>query len=94
MEEVKITHNPKMEPISNKEKVGKKIDSLWNDNILNNKSSKYETKKLMVKLETNGIEKQKILLKMECGSPRVNSNNYSLISDLLKDFFNGTTDLE
>ncbi|MFX1418395.1 MAG: hypothetical protein ACFE9N_05685 [Promethearchaeota archaeon] len=90
MEKIKISNSPKLEPINIKEKVGNKIDSLWNEPISNTKVSKYETKKLVIKLETNGKEKQKVLLKLESGSPRVNSGNYNLISELLKEFFNGT----
>ena len=94
MEEIKLTKSPKMQVISNKEKVGGKIESLWGDNSINDKRSKYESKKLMIKLEANGKEKRKIMLKMECGSPNVHSNNYSLISELLKEFFNGTNNID
>ena len=46
-----------------------------------------ENKKLVIKLETTGSEKRKILLKLESGSSKVHSGNFSLISELLKDFF-------
>jgi hypothetical protein len=89
MEKVKVSHSPKMEPIRKNVKVGQKIESLWGENSIDRKS-KYESKKLLIKLETNGREKRKITLKMESGSPNIHSNNYSLIFDLLKEFFNGT----
>ncbi|MFW9880278.1 MAG: hypothetical protein ACFFG0_44965 [Candidatus Thorarchaeota archaeon] len=94
MEKVKIDYNPKIEVFNNKEKIGDKIDSLRSEKLSDNKSTKYETKKLMKKLETSGKEKRKILLKLESGSPRVNSNNYTLISELLKEFFNGVNPIE
>ena len=73
-----------------KEKVGNKIDSLWSENSSFDKNSKYESKKLLIKLETSGKEKRKILLKLESGSPKVHNSNYNLISELLKEFFNGS----
>ena len=63
-----------------------KIESSWgNDN--ENNGSKNENKKLTIKLETSGKEKQKILLKLESRSSKVNASNYNLLSELLKDFF-------
>ncbi len=94
MEKIKVSHSPKIESIRSKEKVGQKIESLWGDNSMDIKKSKYESKKLMIKLETNGKEKRKIMLKMESGSPNVRSNNYSLISELLKEFFNGSNNFD
>jgi hypothetical protein len=94
LEKVKISHNPKIEPINKREKVGSKIESLWTENIPSEKKVKYETKKLKIKLETSGKEKRKILLKLESGSPKVHSSNYNLISELLKEFFNGTDSFE
>ena len=79
MEKAKLTNNSKVESIRNKEKVGHKIESLWGENSYYDKNSKYESKKLMIRLETTGKEKRKITLKMECGSPNANSNNYSLV---------------
>ncbi|MFX0139158.1 MAG: hypothetical protein ACFFDN_36285 [Candidatus Hodarchaeota archaeon] len=90
MEKVKISHSPKIKPLNSKEKVGDKIESLWGENLTSNKNSKYETKKLIIKLETGGKEKRKILLKLESGSPKVHNTNYNLISELLKGFFNGS----
>lgn len=83
-----------MDSISKKEKVGSKIDSLWEENSVYNKKTKYESKKLIIKLETNGTEKRKIMLKMESGSPNVNSNNYTLISEILKEFFNNNSNFD
>lgn len=90
MEKIKVSHSPKIESFKTKEKVGDKIDSLWNENHSIDKNSKYESKKLLIKLETNGKEKRKILLKLESGSPKVHNSNYNLISELLKEFFNGS----
>lgn len=90
MENIKISHSPKIEPLKSKEKVGDKIDSLWSENSSFDKNSKYESKKLIIKLETSGKEKRKILLKLESGSPTVHNSNYNLISELLKEFFNGS----
>ncbi len=94
MEKIKITHSPKIETINTNEKVGEKIDSLWTENTYINKNLKYESKKLIIKLETNGKEKRKILLKLESGSPKVHSSNYNLISELLKEFFNSANNFE
>lgn len=94
MDRVKLSHDPKIESINNKEKVGNKIESLWNENSTTNRNSKYETKKLLVKLETSGIEKRKISLKLESGSPKASSSNFNLISELIKEFFNGPNNFE
>jgi len=80
LEKIKITHNPKIETINTNEKVGKKIDSLWTENTHINKNLKYESKKLIIKLES--------------GSPKVHSSNFNLISELLKEFFNGVNNFE
>ena len=71
-----------------KERAIEKLEDLWGKNSKTAENSKYLSKKLTVKLETNGPEKRKILLKMECGKSKINSNNYHLLSDLLKEFFN------
>ena len=94
LEKIKVSHGPKLEPLNVKEKVGNKIDSLWSDNTHNNKNLKYESKKLIIKLATSGKEKRKISLKLEVESPKVHSGNYNLISELLKEFFNGTNNSE
>ncbi len=94
MEKIEISHSPKIETINTNEKVGKKIDSLWTENTHINKNVKYESKKLIIKLETSGKEKRKILLKLESGSSRVHSSNYNLISELLKEFFNSANNFE
>jgi len=99
LEKIKISQSPKINPLSqspkinplmSKEKVGNKIDSLWSENSPFDKNSKYKSKKLLIKLETSGKEKRKILLKLESGSPKVQNSNYHLISELLKEFFNGS----
>jgi len=89
LEKIKISHSPKIDPLISNEKVGNKINSLWSENSSFDKNSKYESKKLIIKLETSGKEKRKILLKLESGSPKVHNSNYNLISELLKEFFNG-----
>jgi len=94
LEKIKVSHSPKIESVSKKEKVGSKIESLWGENAIYDKKSKYESKKLIIKLETNGKEKRKISLKLESGSPKVHSSNFNLISELLKEFFNGTNNFE
>jgi len=94
MDKIKLSHNPKIESVNNKEKVGNKIESLWSENSTTNRNSKYESKKLIVKLETSGIEKRKISLKLESDSPKASSSNYTLISELIKEFFNGTYHFE
>lgn len=72
---------------SDKEKMVKKIEDLWGNGIENRKNSKYETKKLFVKLETSGKERRKISLKLESNSSIVHSSNYNLLSELLREFF-------
>ena len=90
MEKVKVLNGSKLEPLSKEKKeiMAEKIDSLWgNRNISQEKQLKYENKKLVIKLETRGKEKRKLLLKLESGSSNVHENNYNLLSELLKDFF-------
>jgi hypothetical protein len=88
------SQSSKLEPVNRKEKVGNKIDSLWSENSISDNNTKNESKKLMIKFETNGKEKRKILLKLESGSSVVHSSNYNLLSKLLKEFFNGTNNFE
>ncbi|MHA1932886.1 MAG: hypothetical protein ACW96X_10120 [Promethearchaeota archaeon] len=64
-----------------------KIENLWGNGNLNGKKSKFENKKLIVKLETSGTEKRKISLKLESSSSNIHSSNYNLLSDLLREFF-------
>ena len=90
MEKVKIFNGSKLETVSKEKKeiIAEKIDSLWGNRKASlEKQSKYENKKLVIKLETYGKEKRKILLKLENGSSNVHQNNYNLLSELLKDFF-------
>jgi hypothetical protein len=90
MEKVKVFNGSKLEPV-NKEKrdlMAEKIDSLWGKRKNSpEKQSKYENKKLVIKLQSFGKEKRKILLKLESGSSNIHQNNYNLLSELLKDFF-------
>ena len=94
MEKTKLLDDPKIAPLNNKEKVGDKIESLWAENSFLSKNHNKETKKLLIKLETTGREKRKIILKMESASSKTNASNFYLISELLKEFFNGTSNFE
>ena len=94
MEKTKLLNSRKIGPVANKEKVANKIESLWTEKSSHKKNSNKETKKLVIKLETTGKEKSKILLKMESTSSKTHANNYNLISELLKEFFNGKSNFE
>jgi len=94
MEKPKVLNTSKMENIKNKEKVADKIESLWGENSFPHKKPKFESKKLLIKLKTSGTEKRKFMLKMESESPNIHSSNYYLISELLRGFFNGSSNLE
>ena len=80
------TVNP-IDRAKKKERAIEKLEDLWGKNTKTAENSKYHSKKLTIKLETNGPEKRKILLKMESGKSEIDSNNYHLLSDLLKGFF-------
>ena len=88
MEKPKILNGAKIEPFTNKEKFAKKIDSLWNNNSSLEGKRKNQNKKLIIKLESLGKETRKISLKLESSNSNLNVNNYNLLSDLLKEFFN------
>ncbi|MHA1242193.1 MAG: hypothetical protein ACTSQU_15640 [Promethearchaeota archaeon] len=81
------TVNP-IDRAKKKERAIERLEDLWGKSSKTAENSKYLSKKLTIKLETNGPEKRKILLKMECGKSKINSNNYHLLSNLLKEFFN------
>ena len=87
------TANP-IDRANKKERAIERLEDLWGKSSKTVDNSKFLSKKLKVKLETNGPEKRKILLKLECGKSKINSNNYNLLSDLLKEFFtsNAQTD--
>lgn len=91
IEKSKILNGAKIKPISNKEKVADKIESLWNNNSSQERTQKSQSKKLTIKLETSGNERRKISLKLESSNSSIHSNNYNLISDLLKEFFSRNT---
>ena len=80
------TVNP-IDRANKKERAIERLEDLWGKGSKSNGNSNYLSKKLTVKLETSGSEKRKILLKLECGKSKINSNNYHLLSDLLKEFF-------
>jgi len=80
------TVNP-IDRANKKERAIEGLEDLWGKSSKTAENSKYLSKKLTVKLESNGPEKRKILLKMECGKSKINSNNYHLLSNLLKEFF-------
>jgi len=94
MEKTEVLNTSKMENIKNKEKVADKIDSLWGETSLSHRKPKFESKKVVIKLESNGLEKRKFILKMESESPNSHSSDYSLISELLREFFNSSSNLE
>jgi len=77
-----------------KERAIEHLEGLWGRRSIQEGNSKPLSKKLVVKLETNGAVKRKILLKLECGKSSINSNNYHLLSDLLKEFFNSNSQSE
>jgi len=77
-----------------KERAIEQLESLWGKRSTQEENSRHLSKKLVVKLETNGAEKRKILLKLECGKSSINSNNYNLLSDLLKEFFSSNSQSE
>jgi len=77
-----------------KERAIEHLEGLWGRRSTQEGNSKPLSKKLVVKLETNGAVKRKILLKLECGKSSINSNNYHLLSDLLKEFFNSNSQSE
>ena len=87
MEKPKILNGAKIEPFTNKDKVASKIDDLWNNNSSHKSKFKNENKKLFIKLESSGKETRKISLKLESSSSNVNTSNYNLLSELLKEFF-------
>jgi hypothetical protein len=89
MEKTKLLASNKSGTIAKKEKMANKIESLWAESSSPTKNFNQETKKLQIKLETTGKEKSKLVLKMESASSKTHANNYTLISELLKEFFNG-----
>jgi hypothetical protein len=88
MEKPKILNGAKIEPITSKMNVANKIDSLWDTNSSNGGKLKNGNKKLVIKFESLGKETRKISLKLESSNSNLNTNNYNLLSDLLKEFFN------
>jgi len=88
MEKPAVLKNDKLESISKKAIIADRLQSFWGEKPSHERNSKYETKKLEIKLETSGKEKRKLFLKLESGSSKINSNNFLLLSELLKEFFN------
>ena len=87
------TVNP-IDRANKKERAIERLEDLWGKNSKTANGSNGLSKKLTVKLETNGPEKRKILLKLECSKSKINSNNYQLLSDLLKEFFTSNSQAE
>jgi hypothetical protein len=87
MEKPKILNGTKIEPYTNKKKVADKIDNLWHDTSSNRSKFKSEHKKMLIKLESSGKEMRKISLKLESSNSNINTSNYTLLSELLKEFF-------
>ncbi len=86
MKSIEILNGKKVEAINKKDTLGKKLDHSWRAAEPIHKKV-IDSKKLMIKLETNGNEKRKILLKLESDTSNVQNGNFSLISELLKEFF-------
>lgn len=88
MEKSKIFNGNKLKPVEKKERIADKIENMWKSE---NKAKK-QYKKMVLKLETSGEERRKIEIKLESESSAIHTNNYSLISELLKEFFNCDSD--
>ena len=86
MKNLEILNGKKLESINKKPSIGEKLDNSWRNPKTMDKKI-LESKKLVVRLETKGKEKRKILLKLEGGSSNIHSGNFNLISELLKGFF-------
>jgi hypothetical protein len=87
MEKSNILNGKKLKLMDSKKSVlGNKLDNAWRSPTVKEKI-KEESKKLVVKLKTCGKEKRKILLKLEAGGSNIQNGNFSLISELLKEFF-------
>jgi hypothetical protein len=94
MEKRNIKKTNQVEPQYNKKAIlSEKIESLW-EKSSDIRNSKDQKKKLVLKLETSGVENRKIEIKLESNNSQVNSNNYNLLSELLKGFFNSNGKLE
>ncbi|MFX0041616.1 MAG: hypothetical protein ACFE8L_01775 [Candidatus Hodarchaeota archaeon] len=94
MERRNIIKKNQVEPQFNKKAIlSEKLESLW-EKSSDIRNSKDQKKKLVLKLETHGVENRKIQLKLESSNSQVNSNNYNLLSELLKGFFNSNGKLE
>ncbi|MFX0081016.1 MAG: hypothetical protein ACFE94_04610 [Candidatus Hodarchaeota archaeon] len=87
MEKPKILNGVKIEPFTSKEEVANKIEDLWKSNTSNAGKFKNELKKLSIKLESSGKERRKISLKLESSNSNMKTSNYTLLSELLKEFF-------
>ena len=86
MKNLEILNGKKLETRNKKPSIAEKLDNSWRapQPI---KKKMLDSKKLVVKLETTGKDKRKILLKLESGTSNVHNGNFSLISELLKEFF-------
>ena len=87
LEKPSLLSESKLKANKNNGKIVDKIDNLWSNGSSNGKNSKFETKKLSVKLESSGKERRKISLKLESSSANIHSSNFNLLSELLKEFF-------
>ena len=86
MKSIEILNGKKIDSVNKKETLGNKLDHSWRTAEPTAKK-KLDNKKLVIRLETNGTEKRKILLKLESDTSRVQNGNFNLISELLKEFF-------
>ncbi|MBY8987326.1 MAG: hypothetical protein KGD61_02640 [Candidatus Lokiarchaeota archaeon] len=94
MEKSQVQTTSNIKRTDKKERAMEELESLWGSKSNQKGNSRHISKKLVVKLETNGSEKRKILLKLESGKSSINSNNYHLLSDLLKEFFSSDSPSE
>jgi len=86
MEKLNVLNGTKLDSINKKPSIGEILDNSWRAPA-SMKSKKLDSKKLVIRLETKGKEKRKILLKLESDTSDVHNGNFRLISELLKDFF-------
>jgi hypothetical protein len=92
LERPTLLHGHKLKPNNAQEKMLNKIESLWEKSSSDNIKVKRDTKKLLIKLETAGRERRKVSLKLESSNASITNSNYTLISELLKEFFNVEND--
>lgn len=88
MEKTSVFNGNRLKTLDTKDKIADKIDDMWKSDT----KVRPQKKKLVLRLETSGEEKRKIEIKLEAGSSHMHDNNYNLISELLKQFFQTSAD--